>query len=133
MKANDNKGFWQRYARIYGPLMRISGRGFYKNLGAGIASRLTASDDVLELACGSGQLSFLLAGSCRSLTATDFSENMVAAARAKDKGRFPGLRFAVMDATAIAFPDASFDAVVIANALHIMPDHEPPCAKYAGC
>lgn len=55
---------------------------------------------MLELACGSGQLSFMLAGRCRSLIATDFSENMIAEARKKDCGSVGGLSFDVKDATA---------------------------------
>lgn len=34
----------------------------------------------------------------------------------------PNLTFAVQDATKLPYPSASFDAVLIANALHIMPE-----------
>jgi ubiquinone/menaquinone biosynthesis C-methylase UbiE len=49
---------------------------------------------------------------------------MVAEARKKDDGSVKELSFDVRDATATGYPDASFDVVVIANALHIVPDPE---------
>ena len=42
---------------------------------------LTGDMNVPEPACGSGQLSFRLAGAVRLWDATDFSENMIAEAR----------------------------------------------------
>ncbi len=120
----DNKGFWQTFARVYGPLMNITGKGFYASLCDEITRGFSGDEDALELACGSGQLSFMLARRCRTLVATDFSENMVAEARKKDDGSVKELSFDVRDATATGYPDASFDVVVIANALHIVPDPE---------
>ncbi len=125
----DNKGFWQRYARWYGPLMNVTGKGFYRNLCEDITENFSGTEKVLELACGSGQLSFMLAEKSGSLVATDFSENMVAAARKKDDGGIPGLSFDVKDATATGYPSGSFDVVVIANALHIMPDPDAALAE----
>ncbi len=118
----DNKEFWQRYAKWYGPLMNVTGKGFYRNLCEDITEDFSGTEKVLELACGSGQLSFMLAKKCGSLIATDFSENMVEAARKKDDGSIPGLSFEVKDATATGYASGIFDVVVIANALHIMPD-----------
>lgn len=160
----DNKRFWQSYAKLYGPLMKISGKGFYRELCEGIARDFKGDERVLELACGTGQLTFLLCDKVRSFVATDFSENMVSEARrlygktlicdtqsgrgssrlrgettaltgSEDcspaaaechSGLVPkeGLSFEVQDATALTYPDNSFDVVIIANALHIMPDPE---------
>ncbi len=128
----DNKSFWQNYAKLYGPLMKISGKGFYRELCDCIARDLSGDEQVLELACGTGQLTFPLCDKVGSYVATDFSENMVAEARRlygklrrndADNMR-GGLTFEVQDATALTYPDNSFDVVIIANALHIMPDPE---------
>jgi len=119
---NNNKRFWQLYAKGYGPIMNIIGKGFYEDLCAEIAEDFTGKENILELACGSGQLSFYLADKCSSYTATDFSENMIKEASKKNKASVNGLKFELQDATAITYPDNTFDVVVIANALHIMPD-----------
>ena len=42
-------------------------------------------------------------------------------AQAKLKPRGAGLHFSVQDATSLPYADETFDAVLIANALHIMP------------
>jgi len=47
----------------------------------------------------------------RDITSVDFSPACIAAMRARH-ARCPGLRWAVMDARALAFPDAAFDVVM---------------------
>lgn len=125
-ETSDNKDFWQRMARLYAPFMRRSDR-LYADICDRILPDLTRQMNVLELACGSGQISFRLAGRVRLWEATDFSPNMIAEA---DKRPKPGaLRFSVQDATALSYGPEGFDAVVIANALHIMPHPERALAE----
>ena len=126
MKAGDNKDFWQRMAKSYGPFMKHSGK-LYDAICERMRPVLTRDMNVLELACGSGQLSFRLAGCVRLWEATDFSENMIAEARRKP--RSSRLHFSVQDATALPYAPDSFDTVVISNALHIMPRPELALAE----
>lgn len=120
---NDNKKFWQRYAPFYSAFMEKGGGGkIYDEIADRIRLYLTAEIDLLELACGSGQMTFRLCGDVKSYTATDFSEEMICQAK---KNFCPGnLRLEVQDATHLPYGDGSFDAVLIANALHIMPEPE---------
>ena len=126
MKAGDNKEFWQRTAKSYGSFMKHSWK-LYDTICERIRPGLTREMNVLELACGSGQLSFRLAGRVRLWEATDFSENMIVEARKKP--RSSRLHFSVQDATALLYAPDSFDAVVISNALHIMPRPELALAE----
>ena len=126
MKAGDNKAFWQRTAKSYGSFMKHSWK-LYDTICERIRPGLTREMNVLELACGSGQLSFRLAGRVRLWEATDFSENMIVEARKKP--RSSRLHFSVQDATALLYAPDSFDAVVISNALHIMPHPELALAE----
>ena len=80
MKAGDNKEFWQRTAKSYGSFMKHSWK-LYDTICERIRPGLTREMNVLELACGSGQLSFRLAGCVLLWEAADFSENMIAEAR----------------------------------------------------
>lgn len=116
----DNKKFWQRFAKIYSPFMEKGNGDLYDNISKTVSPKLNKDINVLELACGSGQLSFRLAKYAKLWEATDFSENMIA--EAKKKPRPKGLYFSVQDATNLPYADESFDAVMIANALHIMPE-----------
>ena len=82
---------------------------------------------VLELACGTGLLSVRIAGSVKLVEATDFSEEMIR--QAKAKAHSSRLHFSVQDATNLPYTPGTFDAVVISNALHIMPEPEKALAE----
>ncbi len=130
-KSKDNKNFWQRYAPIYWLFVRSAGKA-YDNIADKISTYISKNAKVLELACGSGQFTFRLAGKCASWTATDFSENMLKEAKnayEKQEKDIVGLRFEKQDATDLTYENGNFDAVMIANALHIMPEPEKALAE----
>ncbi|MDO4338492.1 MAG: class I SAM-dependent methyltransferase [Eubacteriales bacterium] len=78
--------------------------------------------DVLEIATGPGLLAKHVAYAANKMIATDYSEGMIAQAT---KGEYPAnLTFEVADAVDLPFDDQSFDVVLIANALHVMPNPE---------
>lgn len=66
---------------------------------------------VLELACGTGEVTRLLLSLGHEVTALDFSEAMLAVARKKHAGA-KGLRFLLADAENPMEPDESYDAIV---------------------
>ena len=120
MKTPDNQAFWQRWASHYTKFMQGS-QPLYDDICRQIQPRLDRTMQVLELACGTGQLSFPLSGRVKSWEATDFSPAMIHAAK-EIPLRSARLHFSVQDATALPYGDGTFDAVVISNALHIMPE-----------
>lgn len=123
----DNRAFWQRFAKLYGPVMERSSAELYEDICGKIRPHLNRDMAVLELACGTGQLSYPLSGQVKLWEATDFSPAMIAQA---DRGRHSvRLHFSVQDATALPYAPESFDAVVISNALHIMPHPERALAE----
>jgi ubiquinone/menaquinone biosynthesis C-methylase UbiE len=75
---------------------------------------------VLEIATGTGLIAVNIAESVRSVAATDFSPKMIETA--KKKKAPDNVHFSVEDATTLSFSEKTFDAVIISNALHIMPD-----------
>lgn len=79
---------------------------------------------VLDVATGTGDLAFTLAGQApeAEVTGVDFAEPMLARARAKGDGRRSRVRFEVGDGTALRFADGSFDAVTIAYGLRNFSD-----------
>ena len=78
--------------------------------------------EVLELATGPGLLAKHVAPAAKRMVATDYSDGMIAEAK---KGDCPDhLSFEIADAMNLPYADDSFDAVLIANALHIVPDPE---------
>lgn len=122
----DNKGFWNRWARCYDRLM-LKDKGTYARIVNRMKKKLNKNMYVLELACGTGILSAQIAGNVKMLEATDFSKEMIK--QAKQKCHSSRLHFSVQDATMLPYPPETFDAVVISNALHIMPSPEKALAE----
>jgi ubiquinone/menaquinone biosynthesis C-methylase UbiE len=90
---------------------------------------LQTGEHVLDLACGTGLVTFRAAeavGASGRVAASDISEDMVAAVSAEAAARGIAGDFERMDAETIAYPDASFDAVICA--LGLMYVAEPPTA-----
>jgi ubiquinone/menaquinone biosynthesis C-methylase UbiE len=119
MAAGDNRRFWGRYSRLYDFEIRHTSKEAYGQVCQRIASALEPDMDVLEVATGTGLIALGVAGAARSVTATDFSKKMVAAAKRKPAPE--NVSFSVEDAIALTFGTDTFDAAIISNALHIMP------------
>lgn len=112
------KRIWDLYAPIYKRAMKADQR-IYDFMYERIPSRITGMA-VLEIATGPGLLAKHVAPAAKRMVATDYSDGMIAEAR---KGDCPdNLTFEVADAMNLPYADDSFDAVIIANALHIVPD-----------
>ena len=111
---------WDWCAPIYSRVMRAEEKSYaylYRRI-----SKLVRGKEVLELATGPGALAKRIAPVTKHMLATDYSEGMIAEAK---KGACPNnLRFEVADALSLPYADASFDAVVIVNALHLLPEPE---------
>jgi demethylmenaquinone methyltransferase/2-methoxy-6-polyprenyl-1,4-benzoquinol methylase len=90
------------------------------------AAGLSRQSRVLDLAAGTGDLSFALArlGGPASVLGTDFSPEMLEVARRKSAG-YQGptdLSFEVQDAQALTLADAAFDVVTVAFGVRNFPD-----------
>ncbi len=112
------KKIWDLYAPIYKRAMR-SDQKIYDYMYQRIPE-VVRDLEVLEIATGPGLLAKHVAPAARRMIATDYSDGMIAEAR---KGECPAnLSFEVADAMDLPYADDSFDAVLIANALHLVPD-----------
>lgn len=125
MTDSTNKGFWERMAKIYTAFMAKNDAA-YGEICKLLEPYIDSEKSVLELACGTGQITFSMAGKSGSWEATDYSENMIKEAEKRNQGenKCEQLRFCVQDATKLTYIEEKFDVVVIANALHIMPQPE---------
>ena len=114
------KKLWDLYAPIYEKAMRADRKVYafmYERIPAVIRGK-----EVLEIATGPGLLAKHVAGAAKRMIATDYSDCMIREAK---KGVAPAnLTFETADAKNLPYADDSFDAVLIANALHVMPEPE---------
>ena len=83
------------------------------------------STTVLDLGCGAGLDSLLLAGNVRSVLGVDFSQEMLARARrAAATAGVSNVDFRLGDAEAVPAPDASIDVAVVNGIFNLNPHRE---------
>ncbi|MGP4020430.1 class I SAM-dependent methyltransferase [Saccharopolyspora sp. 5N708] len=89
-----------------------------------LSGRVPARAEILDLGCGCGvPVARSLASAGHAVTGVDFSAVQIQRARRL----VPGAKFIQADATAAAFPAASFDAVVcLYMFIHLPLDEQPP-------
>lgn len=110
------KGFWSFSAPLYDLFTAVFMGRQYRRMKDWAATRLPPGAAVLELAAGTGALTKVLAPRARRYVATDASAAMLEALH-----RVPGVEVAPHDAT-LPWPEPGFDAVVMGNVLHLLPD-----------
>ncbi|MCR5094812.1 MAG: GNAT family N-acetyltransferase [Lachnospiraceae bacterium] len=118
-----SRDIWDRFAPVYSgfvtgtPGNRRAYDAIYRRIRSVIRDK-----EVLELATGPGVIAKQVADEAGRMVATDYSEKMLAVAR---RGIVPeNLVFERADASALSYDDESFDVIIIANALHIIPQPE---------
>lgn len=123
MKSDQNgRLYWDKHAKNYDRSMSLLGRPIPRMVElVGEATR--GLGRVLEVVAGTGLVTLPLAASATELIATDYSAAMVSALtkRMGDAGA-TNVRCEQADLYALPFDDATFDAAVAANVLHLVPD-----------
>jgi demethylmenaquinone methyltransferase/2-methoxy-6-polyprenyl-1,4-benzoquinol methylase len=97
------------------------------------ATRLTAGGSAVDVACGTGKLTFDLsrvAGPSGDVVGIDLSPAMLEEA-GRACGERKGVRFELGNALALPFPDASFDAATIAFGMRNLSSYEAGFAEMA--
>ena len=114
------KTFWDRTAKIYDRFMRKDAAA-YERLYE-LLRPVVRHKTVLELATGTGSIAKNIVSSVNHIEATDASSEMIAEARRDNQSA--KLHFSVQDMFHLPYADESFDVVIVANALHIVPKPE---------
>lgn len=110
--------FWDKNAGRYDLFMRKDAAAYAQlyELLRPVVRRKTA----LELATGTGLIAKNIVSSADHIEATDASAEMIAEARRDN--RSTKLHFSVQDMFHLPYADESFDVIIVANALHIVPE-----------
>ena len=116
----NHRNFWDRNAGRYDRFMRKD-RAAYEEMYALIRPVVKAKT-VLELAAGTGLIAKHIVNAAAHIEATDASAEMIA--EAKRDNHSTKLHFSVQDMFHLPYADESFDVVIVANALHIVPEPE---------
>lgn len=91
-------------------------------------AKQTNLGNTLELACGNGTYSKILAPNAQSLTCTDFSEEMITVSKQRLKD-FPNVAVQQANCFQLPFQAETFDTVFMANLLHVVPTPEKAIAE----
>lgn len=131
MNEEGERGYWERHAGSYDRSMLLLGRPLPR-MTALAAEAVRGAPRVLEVAAGTGLVTVALARAAKAVVATDYAAAMVAAleARVRDE-RLENVTCRQADVYALPFEERSFDAVVAANVLHLVPDLEGALAALA--
>ncbi len=118
-KRQDNE-FWRRQARRYDRAIDLLNRRF-DQMAIDVAAEVEGAQ-VLEIAAGTGLVTRRLVARAEQVVATDQSVEMldILRARMKEIGAH-NVETKIADATELPFENASFDAVVMANLIHLLP------------
>ena len=121
MKQNSKETYWSQFADDFEKRQAyVAGEDHIKI----VKERIRSEKDlqhVLELGCGTGQFTEDLSLISLNITATDFSEEMIAKAMELRK-TLPNVSFFKENAIQLSFEDESFDTVFMANLIHVVAD-----------
>lgn len=117
-----DRDYWERHARRYDISLRLLGRPLPRMLEL-IRQAVQGRERVLEVAAGTGFVTTTLARSVQEVVATDYTEEMVRilTQRVREAG-LGNVHCERADIYALRFAAGTFDAVVAANVLHLVPD-----------
>ena len=116
--------FWDRVAGLY-DWVELTNRRVNSAAAVRVARLVPEGAKVLDCAAGTGLFALAAARRADSVLCTDLSQALLS--RAEKKARKQGLSnicFAVRDLTALPEGNGSFDVVIAANVLHLLPEPE---------
>lgn len=127
----EDARFWDRIADKYSK-SPISDEEKYQRKLDMTRQRLTPDMRVLEFGCGTGGTALAHAPHVAHIHAIDVSSRMIEIAREKQaEAAIDNVRFEVSGIGAFTAPDATFDAVLAMNILHLVDDPAAIIAKSA--
>lgn len=128
-KRDRPREFWRTQASRYDRAIALLNRRF-DAMAEDTAIAVAGSRAVLEIAAGTGLVTHRLAAQAGHVVATDRSVEMLEISRRRlTEARVSDVRVELADALALPYADASFDTVVMANVLHLLPDPSSTLAE----
>jgi len=124
-RFEESRQYWDNFASSFDdepdhglrdPVIRASWTDFLRE------SLPYTKATILDIGCGTGPLSVLMAGLGHRVTGIDFSPAMIALARTKASALGLQVEFHVMDAASPQLPPEHFDAIVCRHLLWTLPE-----------
>jgi ubiquinone/menaquinone biosynthesis C-methylase UbiE len=119
MAEHKKEEYWSRLASTFDDDQRYIVGGPVQQAVMERLSRERDLGELIELGCGAGFYTKVLAANASHVMATDISDEMLAVAKTQLKDR-QNVTVAKADCEKTAFPDGKFDSVFMANLVHII-------------
>lgn len=114
--------YWDKVAESYDEHLKKS-EGAYAQAIELARKELWVEDVVLDIGTGTGEIPFAIANRVASVVAIDSSRKMIELAKTKaQQKKTQNIEFVVKDCNLIDYPAKSFDVIIIANLLHLIPN-----------
>ncbi|MGE0465262.1 MAG: class I SAM-dependent methyltransferase [Steroidobacteraceae bacterium] len=114
--------YWEKQAPLYDRAMRFVSRPLSRAIDLTVGA-VKGSERVLEVAAGTGLITVAIAKVSKDVIATDYAGAMVnLLQRRVQQTGLSNVRCERADLYALRFNAGSFDAVIAANVLHLVPD-----------
>ncbi len=117
---SKDKKFWGNLSNSYNRM--FENRKPYKKMYDLMREALNKDMKVLEIGTASGLVARAVSNKVKEVYAIDFSKEIIK--KAKEISKEKNIYFSVGDSNSLEFKDKSFDAVIIANVLHIIKNPE---------
>ena len=128
LSANDYD-YWSRFAKTYDDdNLFIIGEETNDAVREWLEGQFGESDTVLEIGCGNGFTSKMIARLVGEITITDMSVEMLREARANLRD-FDNVRIRMDDCYSTSLKGESFDSILYANVIHIVRDPQHVLAE----
>jgi ubiquinone/menaquinone biosynthesis C-methylase UbiE len=129
--VESGQAYWDRHAKNYARSMALLGKPMPRALALS-EQAVNGAENALEVAAGTGLFSVAIARRVTRLVATDYAPAMlrILEQRAREHG-LTNVKCVPADIHALPFASESFDAVVAANVLHLLPDLPKALAELA--
>ena len=133
-RLDKSRQYWDNFARSFDdepdhglrdPVVREQWTNFLQ------ASLPSTNATILDIGCGTGSLSVVLAGLGHTVTGIDLSPSMIALARTKATALGLQVEFHVMDAASPQLPLNHYDAIVCRHLLWTLPEPKEVLQRWA--
>lgn len=123
METKNKETYWSRFANEYEEKQQyVVGNVLISQTKQEMLKEQNLGK-VLELGCGTGLYTETLQKIAENVVATDFSDEMIAAAQQK-RGNLKKVQFQKANALNLHFENESFDSVFMANLIHVIGNAE---------
>jgi phosphatidylethanolamine/phosphatidyl-N-methylethanolamine N-methyltransferase len=123
-----DREYWERHSRNYDRSLRLLRKPLPRMLEL-TSKAVTGARRVLEVAAGTGLVTRVIANVAEEVVATDYSGAMVSMLESRVQAEsLSNVKCEQADIYALPYESATFDVVVAANVLHLVPDFDDAIA-----